>query len=43
MFSFQTANNQTYTAEFNDVLSASGWTPVQNFTGDGTVRPSPTA
>jgi hypothetical protein len=37
-FSFQTASNQTYTVEYNPVLSGAGWTLVQSFTGDGTVQ-----
>jgi hypothetical protein len=37
-FSLQTASNQTYTVEYNNVLSGAAWTPVQTFTGDGTVR-----
>jgi hypothetical protein len=37
-FSFQTASNQTYTVEYNNVLSGAAWTPLQTFTGDGTVQ-----
>ena len=37
-FSFQTISNQTYTVEYNDVLSGAPWTPVQTFTGNGTMR-----
>jgi hypothetical protein len=37
-FFFQTASHQTYTVEYNNVLSGAAWMPVQTFTGDGTIR-----
>jgi hypothetical protein len=37
-FSFQTASNQTYVVEYNNTLSGGAWTPVQTFTGDGTIQ-----
>ncbi|MGA2174970.1 MAG: S8 family serine peptidase [Verrucomicrobiota bacterium] len=37
-FSFQTVSNQTYTVEYNNALTNAMWTPLQSFTGDGSVR-----
>jgi hypothetical protein len=38
IFSFQSVSHQTYTVEYNNVLSGSAWTPVQMVSGDGTLR-----
>jgi len=37
-FSFQTASNQIYIVEYNNVLSNAGWMLVQRFAGDGTLQ-----
>jgi hypothetical protein len=37
VFSFQSISNQSYTVEYNNVLSGAAWMPVQTFTGDGAV------
>ena len=37
LFSFQSASNQTYTVEYNNVLSGAAWTAVQTNVGDGAV------
>ncbi len=36
-FGFQTASNQTYTVEYNNVLNGGTWVPLETLTGDGTV------
>jgi hypothetical protein len=36
-FSFRTISGQSYTVEYNNVLTGAAWTPVQTFTGNGTV------
>jgi len=36
-FAFQTISNQTYTVEYNTVLSGAPWTPLQTFTGNGAI------
>jgi hypothetical protein len=37
-FDFPTVSNQTYTVEYNNALTSSGWMPLSTITGDGTVR-----